>query len=305
MIKLSQQPLDSLRLIQQSNQAACFICGTGNTYDMELCRECFAPMALAHQAASQKIVPGLIAALGSSAAGKTVYLGMLLDMLSRQPDRLQLLARGAFSINLQQTTVGALARGEFPHKTPCEPDRWNWVHCQIRTRPQAAPLELVLPDLPGEALAEELDHSHTCEVVYPLLAKALGALVLVDALKLERGSLDEDYFTMKLLTYMAEIDGRRNHGWSRRPIAFVLTKADGCEACFDDPAAFAAARSPGLWRHCFERFENFRFFAASVAGGCAHRVSRYGRVRVPLRIEPRGIVEPFEWLVKQLKSPSC
>src|SRR5215469_11269707 len=107
MIKQAQQPLDSLRAIQLANQAACYVCGAGNSYDIELCRECFAPMALAHQAATQKVSPNLIAALGSSAAGKTVYLGMLMDMLSRQPDRLQLLARGAFSVNLQQTAVGA------------------------------------------------------------------------------------------------------------------------------------------------------------------------------------------------------
>ena len=300
MIKLSQQPLHSLRLIEQSNQIACYVCDAGNTYDTELCRECFAPMALAHQAASQKVLPGLIAALGSSAVGKTVYLGMLMDMLSRQPDRLQVLARGAFSINLQQTTVGALARGEFPHKTPCEPDRWNWVHCQVRTLARSAPLELILPDLPGEALAEEFDHPNSYEVVHPLLTKALGALVMIDAAKLEHGSLDEDYFTMKLLSYLTEVDCRRKHGWVKRPIAFVLTKADDCEACFTDPAAFAEARSPGLWRQCHERFENFRFFAAGVAGGCAYRATRYGRVRVPLRIEPRGIIEPFEWLLKQL-----
>src|SRR5487761_1788649 len=126
MIREGQQPLDSLRLIQQAHQMACYICGAGNTYDTELCRDCFAPMALAHQAASQKITPRMIAAVGGSAAGKTVYLGMLMDMLSRQADRLQL-----------------LARGEFPEKTPCEPDRWNWVHCQIRSNLQRVPLELI------------------------------------------------------------------------------------------------------------------------------------------------------------------
>jgi hypothetical protein len=302
MIKQAQQPLDSLRVIQHANQVACYICGGGNTYDIELCRDCYAPMALAHQAASQKVVPNLIAALGSSAAGKTVYLGMLMDMLSRQPDRMQLLARGAFSINLQQVAVGSLARGAFPEKTPCEPDRWNWVHCQIRSHTQKTPLELILPDLPGEALLEELDHPHTYQVVYPLLAKSPGVFIFVDALRLYCGSLDEDYFTMKLLSYLAEIQSRPRHDWSKRPIAFVLTKADECEQCFDDPEAFAQARAPGFWRQCRERFGNYRFFASAVAGGCAYRSTRYGRERVPLRVEPRGIVEPFEWLIKQLKT---
>ena len=52
----------------------------------------------------------MIAVFGASGVGKTVYLGMLMDMLSRQTERLQLLARGAFSITLQQTTVAALSR---------------------------------------------------------------------------------------------------------------------------------------------------------------------------------------------------
>jgi hypothetical protein len=300
MIKVGQQPLDSLRFIQQANQVACYVCGSGNTYEIELCRDCFAPMALAHQAASQKVTPKMVAALGSGASGKTVYLGMLMDMLSRQHERLQLLARGAFSINLQQAAAGSLARGEFPGKTPCEPDRWNWVHCQIRSLSQKAPLELVLPDLAGDALRKEIDHPHTYKVVYPLLAKSLGVLIFVDATKLQNGSLDEDYFTMKLLSYLAEIQDRARPGWANRPIAFVLTKADECEDSFDDPAGFARARAPGFWRQCQERFRNYRFFAASVTGGCAFRTTREGRVRVPLRIEPRGIVEPFEWLVKQL-----
>jgi hypothetical protein len=302
MIKQGRQPLDSLRLIREANLVACYVCGDGNTYDAELCRKCFAPMALAHQAASQRITPSLVAAIGGSAVGKTVYLGMLIDMLSRQPERLQLLARGAFSVNLQQAAAGALARGEFPDKTPREPDGWHWVHCQIRSPVHKSPLELILPDVPGEAFLEELRHPRAYAVIHPLLVKAVGALVFVDALKLQDGSLDEDYFTMKLLSCLGEIDDRPKQGWARRPIAFVLTKADECEECFDDPPRFAESHAPRFWRHCRDRFENYRFFAVGVAGACAYRPTRHGRVRVPLRIEPRGIVEPFEWLVRQLKN---
>src|SRR5215218_1549907 len=116
-------PLESYRLAEYANQLPCYICSRGNTYDAELCRHCFAPMALSHQANCQKIMPKMIAAIGSSGVGKTVYLGMLLDMLSRQPDRMQAVARGAFSITLQQTTLASLSRCEFPNKTPNEPDR--------------------------------------------------------------------------------------------------------------------------------------------------------------------------------------
>lgn len=300
MIREGALPLDSIRLAQHAVQMPCYICGADNTFDAELCRRCFAPMALAHQAHAQKVHPRMMAAIGASGVGKTVYLGMLLDMLSRQPDRLQMMARGAFSINLQQATASALARGEFPMKTPTEPDRWNWVHCQVRQAGASRPIELVMPDLAGEALMDEVEHPRTYEVIRPLLSQSVGVLVLIDSVKLQNGSLDQDYFTMKLLSYLAELDERPKQGWAVRPIAFVLTKADECEESFADPAGFTQARAPGIWRQCQERFRNYHFFAVGVAGGCAYRVGREGRVRVPLRIEPRGIIEPFEWLMNKV-----
>ncbi|MGH7192457.1 MAG: TRAFAC clade GTPase domain-containing protein, partial [Candidatus Saccharimonadales bacterium] len=73
MIKEGVQPLDSMRLVANyAAQAPCYICGADNTYDAELCRQCSAPMALSHQAASQKIRPCMLAAIGASGAGKTV-----------------------------------------------------------------------------------------------------------------------------------------------------------------------------------------------------------------------------------------
>ena len=76
-------PLDSYRLAQYAIQVPCYICDGPNTMDAEFCRSCHAPMALAHQTAPQKLQPNMLAVLGSAAAGKTVYLGMLTDMLSR------------------------------------------------------------------------------------------------------------------------------------------------------------------------------------------------------------------------------
>ncbi|HUY35528.1 MAG TPA: hypothetical protein VMV69_22485 [Pirellulales bacterium] len=301
MIKEGTLPLDSLRLAQYAARTPCYICASDNIGDAELCHRCLAPMALAHQSRTQKAPPRMLATVGASGVGKTVYLGMLLDMLSRQPDRLQVVARGAFSINLQQATASALARGEFPAKTPTEPDRWNWVHCQVRSVGHKAPVELIMPDMAGEALFEEVDHPNSHEVIHPLLSKCAGVLILIDTVKLQAGSLDQDYFTMKLLSYLAELNSEAKHGGSERPIAFILTKADECEECFLDPAGFAQSRAPGLWRQCQEQFRNVRFFAAGVAGGCAYRTRRGARVRVPLRVEPRGIIDPFEWLLKQFK----
>jgi hypothetical protein len=309
MIRGVAVPLDSYRLAQYVVGVPCYICGEDNTHDAELCRHCFAPMALAHQARAQHILPRMIATIGNSGAGKTVYLGMLLDMLSRQPERLQVLARGAFSITLQQVTVAALARCQFPHKTPNEADRWNWVHCQVRSALQKYPAELIMPDVAGEAIVEEIEHPFSHRAIRELLLKCSGAMLLVDAQRLQEGSADQDFFTMKLLCYLSEltaVDPRAKRGkgpppWRNRPVAVIFTKADECERCFEDPAEYAQQHVPGLWQYCRERLQDVHYFASGVAGACSVRNVPYeGRCRVPLRVEPRGIVEPFEWLVGRL-----
>ena len=261
-------------------------------------------MALAHQAASQRLPPCMIAVVGPSAVGKTVYLGLLMDMLSRQTERMQFMARGAFSIDLQKTTVSALARCQFPGKTCNEPDRWNWVYCQVRRDADSPAIELIMPDMAGEAVLEEIDHRNTYRVIMEFLTKSSAALVLIDAVRLCEGDRDQDYFAMKILSYLSEINPNSKQGWSERPIALVFTKVDQAEACRDDPERFARTHAVGLWQHCQQRFRNYRFFAASVAGACAwHESATQGRHRVPLRVEPHGIIEPFDWLMEQTAGP--
>ena len=292
------QPLESYRLIQYATPIPCYICDSDNTFDSEYCSHCQAPMALAHQANSQKIAPKMIAVIGPSGVGKTVYLGMLMDMLSRLTGNMQVYARGAFSITLQQTVVGALSRGEFPHKTPNEPERWNWVHCQIRRKNEKQPLELIMPDMAGEAVIEEVDRPHTYRVVRKFLEKCESALVLIDAVRLRNGDRDQDFFAMKLLSSLSEMDADAKRGRSKRRVALLLTKADQCEECFENPSEFAKKHAAGLWLQCQERFSNYKFFACSVAGSCAAcDAFAEGQIRVPLRIEPRGVTNPFEWLI--------
>jgi hypothetical protein len=302
MTKAVIQPLESYRLVQYVAPIPCYICGADNTYDAEYCQLCLAPMALAHQANSQKVQPKMLGVIGASGVGKTVYLGMLMDMLSQPAVSIQALARGAFSITMQQNTISALARCAFPRKTPNEPDRWNWVHCQVRRPEQRQDMEVLMPDMAGEAILEEVDHPHSYRIISQFLNKAMGAMVLIDASQLKEGGREQDFFSMKLLSYLSELDSDRRHGWRQRPVALILTKADCCEECRGDPASFARDHAAGLWQLCQERFGCHRFFAASVSGSCLScDTLTEGRLHFPLRIEPHGIVEPFKWLVEQLE----
>jgi hypothetical protein len=292
--------MDSYRLAAYTVQCPCYICGGGNNFDSELCRHCQAPMALSHQASSQKVHPRMIAAIGPSGAGKTVYLGVLTDMLSRQEDNIHLLARGAFSITLQQHTMSSLSRCEFPTKTPNEPDRWNWVHCQV-LRKRHKPVELIMPDLAGEALLEEVEHANTYPVIRSFLTKCSGVMVLIDAQRAEGGDSDEDFHTMKLITYLSELSHDPKTSWQNRPVALVFTKADQCEDCFSDPAEFAKRHTQGLVQQCRERLKRHHFFAVGVAGAIGYHIDGDGRIYVPLRVEPRGIIAPFQWLLDELE----
>ncbi|MGY8769244.1 MAG: TRAFAC clade GTPase domain-containing protein [Pirellulales bacterium] len=301
MTKRAVVAMESSRYTNYENSVPCYICDSSNNYDTELCHECSAPMALSHQAKSQGIKPDMVAVLGTAAAGKTVYLGMLLDMLTRKNNRLQLLARGVFSITLQQRTISALSNCEFPAKTPNEPDRWNWVHCQAQIPRRKQPVELVMPDMAGEAILEEIDHRQTYPVIHSFLEKCAGVILLVDTNRIEQGSQEQNYFMMKVATYLSEMDKNKKQGKSQRPLAVVFSKADQCEVCFSNPDTYARENTPNLWQQVQQRFANYGYFASGVAGACASRMEYgSGRVSVPLRIEPRGIVEPFEWLLRKM-----
>jgi len=295
-------PLDSYRLAKYAKHVPCLICDEPNTLDAELCRHCQAPMALGFQAARQKQQPQMVAVLGASGVGKTVYLGMLMDMLSRDQSPLQVLARGAFSITLQQMTIAALNNCEFPDKTANEPDQWHWIHCLVETGRRRS-LETILPDMAGEAILEEIDHPNTYPVIRALLKKCAGVMLLLDSIRMGDGKHDQEHFAMKVLTFLSELEGTsRRDRWQNKPVGLLLTKADQIEQCFEEPGQFLQEHAPGVTQLCTRRLRKTAVFATGVAGACAYRsVLGDHRVRVPLRIEPRGVIAPFAWMVQKLK----
>lgn len=295
-------PLQCSRLAECMTPIDCYICGATNGIAAEFCSYCAAPMVLAHQASNPRTTPQMIVVLGAPGAGKTTYLGMLMDMLSRQTGRLQVLARGAFSITLQQTTVAWLARCRFPEPTPKEPQQWNWVYCQVRRPHKHQPLELVVPDMSGSALMEEMDHPRSYPVIRALLRKAAGAMLLVDLEELRQHSRRHEFFAMKLLSYLSDLDDRPPNKKFDKPVVVVLTKADRWPACSDDPEGFVRQHAGGFWQLCSQRLRQHTFFTAAVAGGSVGRMLPSGeRVEIPLRIEPRGIVEPLQWLLRKVR----
>jgi hypothetical protein len=281
----------------------CLICDTSNSLDAILCRQCSAPMALVHEAIAQEREPQIVSILGDSNVGKTVYLGFLLDMLSQRANDFEAVPRGAYSVDLQQIVISHMAYRMFPPKTPMETNQWHWTYYQVSKRARLPKwVDLVMPDMAGEAIAAEVDSPSTFGVIQKLLGKSAGVLLLVDAALVTNGSAQPDFFALKMMSY---VDAMFTHKRKKRidmPVAIVLTKADHCPECFDSPRGFAEANLNRLWNMCESRFARVEFFACSVVGSLAYAIAEGGDLvtPVPLHASLRGILEPFEWMMKQL-----
>ncbi len=300
MSRYSVQPLDSQRFANFVAPLDCYICGLGNSHDSERCRHCGAPNALARHAVSEKQRPKLVAALGAESTGKSTYLGMLIELLSRPTDDMKINARGVFSIGIQQETMSAFRHNRFPKPTSANSADWNWLHCQVQARRRKWN-EIIMPDLSGKAVHDELNDDVPFPVVQSLLHKSEGAILFVDAAQIATGRHDQDFFTMKVINFMCGMKGDPRNAWPNRPVAIVCSKADQQESCFDDPREFVREFAPQLWGLVTTRLKRYEFFAASVAGSCAYANELGKRNAVPLRIEPRGIIEPFKWLSAEMK----
>ncbi len=287
--------------ITMPTSLSCLICETQNKPDALVCTQCFAPMALIHEAHAQQRQPCITSIIGDSNVGKTVYLGMLLDMLTKRAGDFVAVPKGAYSIDLQHTVISYLAARRFPPKTPTEVDQWHWAYYQVSRRKSPRIYDLVMPDMAGEALAAEIAAPKTYTVIRHLLERSAGSMLLVDAAVAASGSPQPDFFALKLLSYMDGVFATKAGQQIDTPVAIVLCKADYCPEAFDDPRRFAQTNLNRVWNLCETRFANYDFFATSVVGALGYgQDDQENVVPYPLHVSPRGILEPFEWILGRL-----
>ncbi len=286
----------------QAEALKCLVCDDENKINATVCETCGAPMALVHETIAQEREPCIVTVIGDSNVGKTVYLGMLLDMLSKRADDFDAVPKGAYSINLQHTVVSYLGARQFPPKTAMEVDEWHWAYYQVSLRSRESDIyDLVMPDMAGEALSAEVSSPNTFAVIRSLLDKSTGIILLVDAAMAAAGSPQPDFFALKLMTYLDGVRATKRGRRNPTPVAVVLSKADYCPECFDDPNGFAKTNLNRVWNLCDNRFENVSFFSASVVGALGYGTDESQNVvPFPLHVAPRGVVEPFEWVLARL-----
>src|SRR6516162_9670596 len=115
-----------------SSSCMCPLCGA-SCFEGSACSTCYLPFKVIASIRDRPDPPRFVGVLGPTGVGKTVYLGMLLDLLARGGSGLRGLAQSPYTLSLQRNLILALERQRFPEKTPVESDRWNWLHCAIYT----------------------------------------------------------------------------------------------------------------------------------------------------------------------------
>lgn len=276
----------------------------------DACKRCQTPLEVSRSIFLRDEVSSFVTVLGASGAGKTVYLGLLLDMLSRGHGNLTGVPNGAFSVAVQQHTVAALEHRRFPEKTPNEADQWNWVHCETRdSRKPKTCVDLITPDLAGEAIAMEVENPGSNFTVASCLRSAGGIILLLDSQRVRDHGRGEDMFGIKVLTYLANIHQERRQPAKNKkqpplfeiPLAIVFTKSDNCPEATESPREFIATNMPGTTQICRQKFARRSLFAASVVGSTMTTYDPTGAsVEIPLHVQPHGIVEPFQWVMNSL-----
>ncbi len=265
------------------------------------CSRCLAPKEVIETILGRSQRVRFIGVLGQSAVGKTVYLGMLLDMLTRGSGTLSGLARSPYSLVIHRNLMLALESQRFPGKTPSEPDHWQWIHCEVTAGAHGPVFDIMAPDVAGESVQNEIERPGSIPIIQALLSRSSGLIVLIDTVELIACGTSQELFALQLISYLASLQPNARRKLTV-PVALVFTKTDLCEDLGADLEAFARSNTPGLWRLCQARLRSFRFFASSVAGSSARLVDHEGREHlVPLRVEPRGIVEPLAWLLQHLR----
>lgn len=296
-----------------NSELDCVCCGTALPDRDGFCRDCQTPIGLSRAVATRESSQSFVSVLGASGAGKTVFLGLLLDLLSNGSERLKGLAASAFSVALQEQVITALEQRTFPEKTQSEADTWDWLHCQVTTglKKKMRQVDLIAPDFAGEAIGLEIEQTGLYPAIRHVVSKSAGLLILCDSLKVRDAGSAEDLFALKLASYIAQSQGidvaaaHKAKELNVKPkhkgpaIAIVFTKCDGCPETREDPEAFATNNTPRLAEFCRQTFHNYAFFSAGVVGSAGVLADRAGRhMQIPFHIEPHGIIEPLEWVMQ-------
>ena len=269
------------------------------------CPECQTPSDISTLVQRRDVQPNFVSILGASNAGKTVYLGLLSDVLANATGNLRGTANGTFSIALQENVVSSLEKRFFPDKTPVESDNWRWLHCEVsmKTGKKEKQYDFIAPDIAGEAISFELEQDGSYRAILNIVGNSGGILLLCDSTEVRDAGSQEDLYALKLASYIQELqpETKKRKTKNTPAIAIVLTKCDECPEAFENPELFAKNNMPRFYDFCERHFPKHQFFGSGIVGSsCVIRDSEAGDRLIPLDVQPRGVLEPLHWVIEQL-----
>ena len=158
----------------------------------------------------------------------------------------------------------------------------------------------------GRSLVVETERANRYPALRSLLAKAAGVMVLADAEQLQSGDHSQDFVALKLLSLIGELRDEHSHTWrsrgpERRPLALGADQGRQVRRTAPTTRASLPRATPArLWNDCptGSRDTKCSRVPSPVRQPIAKVMAR--PQQVPLRIEPRGIIEPFGWLMTEL-----
>ena len=307
MTTISYRTTDTPEVDSDELGPECVVCGKQLSDIDAYCPGCQTPSEVSTSAASSEIGSDFISVLGASNAGKTVYLGLLLDVLGDRNSSIHGAAKGTFSISLQEQVVTALQQRRFPGKTPNESDMWKWLHCEVTmtTAKKTRQANFITPDFAGEAIAVELEQSGSYPAITNIVSRSRGIMIVCDSVQVRDAGPQEDLFAMKIGSYIEQLqlsshESKRKNAKHAPAIAIVFSKADTCPEAEECPERFASNNMPRFVDFCRRSLPNHKFFATSVIGSACHVMDDdVVQRQIPLHVEPRGVIEPLQWLMEQ------
>lgn len=253
-----------------------------------------------YQSASEPLAL-FITLLGVGRTGKTVYLGVLFDLLRRWKSK-EIVFRpyGDETITMMTDIMNTLARCSWPSPTPHDSVFPFRAQVRYSSAGRNRHYKIFIPDYAGDKTEHFVENEGE-----PLLHKSpffrqvveSDAVILVaDGAILSGGTTQKirihENNLMAAVSRLADVKGGRR-GKIRAPIAIVVTKADLYE---ESESAEIWARLRRLVELCEETCERFEVFEVSSVGGV-------DEVGDPLeQFQPRHVVDPIMWLLVQLSA---
>ena len=285
---------------QDQDAPDCIFCDQQLASSRGFCKYCESPGEISALVRQRQVQPKLVSVLGAEGAGKTVYLGLLLDILNSSSGSVQGSANGTFSIALQETVITALERQVFPESTKVDWDAWQWAHLEVRTAKgkKTVSHDIVAPDISGTALNHELDNPGSYPSIETFVQQSNRILMLCDATAVRDAGAKEDLFALKMASYVDQRwESDRKKKKRNASLAIVLTKTDQCPEAHLDPRRFATNEMPRFADFCQRHFPSHEFFGVSAIGATATVGDGADARDIPLHVQPRGITQPLKWLL--------